>query len=141
MININWTIIIQMINFLVLIFILNMVIYKPIRGMLKQRKAKFGSLENSILAMGKDVETRNQTFNDGIKAARQKGLDQKEALLKAATDEERAIIAQITAKAQEDLADVKKNIARDVQQIQMTLEKEVDTFADAISQKILGRAM
>ena len=37
MIQINFTLFIQLINFLVLLFILNAILYKPIRAKLKER--------------------------------------------------------------------------------------------------------
>jgi len=38
----------QMINFLVLLFVLNMVLYKPIRSVLLERKAKVEGLEQGV---------------------------------------------------------------------------------------------
>lgn len=139
MIEINWTLLIQIVNFLILIFFLNLIVYKPIRSMLKQRKSKFENLENDIVAIGADAEMRNQSFGDGIKAARQEGQSQKEAMLKAAADEEKNIVAQINAKSQEEMAAMKKIIARDINEVRNALEKEIDVFADAIAIKILGR--
>lgn len=140
MININWTLFVQIANFLVIIFVLNMIVYKPIRGILKQRRAKIEGLENNIQSIGSDAEARNQSFEGGIKEARQKGQQQKEALLQAAADEEKAIVAQINEKAQQDLAAVKEKIAGDINSVRAALENEVDSFANAITQKILGRA-
>lgn len=140
MIDINWTLFVQIANFLVIIFVLNVIVYKPIRKILKQRKAKVDGLENNIQTISTDAEAKNQSFAGGIKEARLKGQQQKEALLQAAADEEKAIVAQINEKAQKDLAAVKENISRDIKSVQVALEKEVDTFADVITQKILGRA-
>ena len=131
---------IQIANFLFLIFALNLVLYKPIRNILRQRKAKMDGLAQSVDSTGQQAEEKNQAFTDGIKSARVDGQKKKEALLQAATDEEQAIIAKINAAAKEDLAGVKKKIASDVDAVRSSLEKEVDAFADAIAQKILGRA-
>lgn len=140
MININWTVLVQIANFLITIFLLNMVVYKPIRGILKQRKAKMDGLESNIQTISADAASKNQDFEGGIKEARVKGQNRKEALMQEAADQEKAIVAQIAEKAQKDLAAVKATIARDVTGVQQALEKEIDTFADAITQKILGRA-
>ena len=140
MVNIDWTIAVQIVNFLAIIFILNILLYKPIRGILLQRKAKIEGLQDSITTTSQEAEARNQAFDQGIKEARIKGQKEKEALLQAATDEERAIISKINAKAQEDLVAVKEKIVQDTDTVKSALAKEVDTFADAITQKILGRA-
>jgi len=130
----------QIANFLVLLFVLNLVLYKPIRKILRQRKEKFQGLEESANVTGRQAEEQNQAFAEGIRQARVKGQKAKEALVQAATDEEGAIVAKINAKAKEDLAEVKAKIVKDVDAVRSALEKEVDAFADAITQKILGRA-
>lgn len=140
MVNIDWTVSVQIVNFLVLIFILNLVCYKPIRGILHQRKSKIEGLENGIASASQEAEGKNQAFSDGIKQARVKGQKEKEKLVQAATDEEHAIIEKINAEAKADLEAMKAKITSDVNAVRDTLEKEVGAFADAITKKILGRA-
>jgi F-type H+-transporting ATPase subunit b len=139
MVEINGTIFIQIANFLVLIFVLNIVLYKPIRSILRQRKEKMQGLETSAQSTGHQAEERNQAYTDGLKEARLKGQKEKEVLMKAAKDEEQAMVSKINAKAQEELATVKEKIAKDTDAVRNALEKEVDAFASAITQKILGR--
>ena len=140
MVSVDWTIYVQIVNFLVLIFILNFVLYKPIRNILRQRKAKMEGLADRISSTAKEAEDKNQAFSDGIKNARAKGQKEKEALVLKAAEEERLIIDDINSKARADLEDVKAQIAKDAGSVKQELEKEIDTFANTISQKILGRA-
>ena len=105
-----------------------------------QRKAKVDGLEEGIDATSREAEEKNQAFSDGVKQARAKGQKQKEALMQDAADEERTLIAEINTKAREDLDGVKAKIVEDTEAVKKALEKEVDAFADAITQKILGRA-
>lgn len=139
MVEINGTIFIQIVNFLVLIFVLNIVLYKPIRSILRQRKERMQGLETSAQSTGRQAEERNQAYTDGLKEARLRGQKEKEVLMKAAKDEEQAIVAKINAKSQQELSAVKEKIAKDTDAVRNVLEKEVDAFASAISQKILGR--
>lgn len=131
---------IQIVNFLFLIFALNLVLYKPIRNVLQQRRGKMEGLAGSVEATQQEVEEKNKAFLDGIKQARANGQMKKEALLQAAANEEQTIIGKINAKAKEDLATVKTKIRQDTDAVRASLEKEVEVFADAIVQKILGRA-
>ena len=140
MVDINWTVWVQIANFLILIFVLNIVCYKPIRKILLARKEKIDSLNSSIDSTSKEAQTKDKAFGQGLKAARSKGQAEKEALMLAASDEEKAIIARINDKARQDLAAIKDQIAKDTEVVKSALEKDVDSFADAITQKILGRA-
>lgn len=140
MVEINGSILIQIVNFLVLLFILNKVLYKPIRSILQQRKQKIDGLENSISKTSQEAESANESFADGLKAARIRGHEQKEVLLQAAQNEEKAIVAKINAEAQQQLAQVKNKIEGEINSVRVALEKEIDSFANAITRKILGRA-
>jgi F-type H+-transporting ATPase subunit b len=140
MVSVNWTIYVQIANFLILIFILNFVLYKPIRSIMQQRKARFEGLAESISSSSKEAEEKDQAFSEGIKSARSKGQKQKESLMQAAAEEERTIVADINARAKADLDAVKAQIAKEAGSVRQELEKEIDLFADTITQKILGRA-
>lgn len=137
----DWTVFIQIANFLFLIFMMNILLFKPIRKMLLERKAKVSGLEESIDTTEQEAANQDQAFAKGLKEARGNGLKQKEALLQEASDEEKAIIGKINDKAQADLAEVREKIAADTEAVKAKLIAEVDGFADIISEKILGRAV
>lgn len=141
MVSVDWSIALQIVNFLVLIFLMNMVLYKPIRKILRERKEKISGLEQSIESLDGNAQEQDKAYGSGIKAARAKGQKEKEALMQTATDEEREIIDKINAKAQAELAEIKAKITEDTEAVRTALKDEVDNFADAITQKILGRAV
>jgi len=137
----NISVLIQIANFLFLIWALNMILYRPIRKMLQHRKEKVQSFENTIATFDQDIQEKDAAFISGQKAARAKGIKEKEALMQSAIDEENKILADLNAKAQEEFAEVREKIKRDVEVARDSLQKKVDEFANDISQKILGRAV
>lgn len=141
MINIDGSLIIQIVNFLFLIFALNIVLYKPIRNVLIQRKEKISGLEQGVENLNGDAKEKDDAFTAGIKAARAKGLKEKESLLQDATEEEKQIIGKINQQAQADLAEVRGKIAQEAEAVRETLLQQVDDYANTIGQKILGRAV
>ena len=140
MVSVDGSLFIQIFNFIFLIWILNVVLYKPIRKVLIQRKEKITGLEQRIDTVGKDVKEKDDAFSLGIKDARTRGLNEKGALLQEAADEEREIIEKINKKAQANLAEIRATIAKDVESVSESLRQELDSFAESIGQKILGRA-
>jgi len=130
----------QMINFLVLLFVLNLVLYKPIRNVLLERKAKVGGLENDVEKASVDLITQKDSYKNGLKEARTKGLKKKEVFIEEASKEEKEIIEQINRKAQANFAEIKKQVSAETEQARKTLEGEVEAYAKAIGEKILGRA-
>lgn len=128
-------------NFLLLIFVLNLVLYKPIRQILLKRKEKINALETSIETAGQDAVDKEAAFKDGIKEARGRGIKEKDALVQVAAEKEKEIVEKINQKAQADMAEIREKIAKETDDVRAALEKEIDSFADAIGQKILGRAV
>ncbi len=141
MLSIDGSLFIQIANFIFLIWALNIVLYRPIRKILNQRQAKIDGFEENIAAFAADARQKDEAFSSGVKEARAKGLKEKESLLFDAAEEEKKIIQRINQKAQADLADLKKKVARDSAVVRESLQAEIDDFANAIGQKILGRTI
>ena len=137
----DWSVFIQIINFLLILWILNLILYRPIRNILRQRKEKIEGLELSIETYNEDAQGKDAAFAAGIKEARTKGLNEKEALLQAATEEEKEIIAEVNAKAQAELADIRGKISQEAKTAKAALQTKVDEFVRDICQKILGRTV
>ncbi len=131
----------SIINFLVIIFVLNFILYKPIRQILSKRKELFGNLNRNIKDSLADAEAKDSDYGAGLKNARAKGLKEKEAFLQAAAEEEKNILDEMNRKNQKNLAEVQAKIAEDAEAAKASLLGEVDVFAEGISRKILGRAV
>ncbi len=141
MVNVDGSVFIQIVNFLVLIWILNVILYKPIRNMLNQRREKMMGMEQDIETFKKDAAEKGESFSSGIKDARVKGMKEKDAILEAAAKEEKETIGRINERAAEELAKVRKQVAKEAEEVRASLMSEIDTYATDISQKILGRAV
>ncbi|MGD1967946.1 MAG: ATP synthase F0 subunit B [Desulfobacterales bacterium] len=137
----DWTVAIQLANFLLILWILNRLLYRPIRNILRQRKEKIDGLELSIQTYNEDAQEKDEAFAVGIKDARTKGLAEKEALLQAAAEEEKKVIAKVNEKAQAELADIRQKISQEAQSAKAALQTKVEEFAGDICQKILGRTV
>jgi F-type H+-transporting ATPase subunit b len=141
MVSVDGSVFIQIVNFLFLIWVLNFVLYRPIRNVIRQRKEKADGLQHNIDALGGSAREKDEAFSSGIRDARLRGLKRKEALMAEAADEEKRIISEINAKAQAELVAVRQKLDAETVGVRASLEKELDAFADAIGQKILGRAV
>jgi len=137
----DWTLLLQMVNFIVLIIILNVVCYKPIRKILIERKKKIKGYEEGIQALNDDAAESQQTFRAKVGEAKSKGFQQQEALKESAHEEEKRVIEEIHQKAQADLAAVRAQIAKEAEGARISLKAEAETFSAAIAEKILGRAV
>ena len=141
MVRVDVSLFVQIVNFLVLIWVLNLVLYKPIRNILIQRKEKVLALQQGAATSLEEAKAQEAAFDQGIKAARAKGLKEKESFLQEAGEEEKRIVGEINAKAQAELSAVREKISKDAEAIRAALQGEIEEYAKAIGQKILGRAI
>ncbi len=131
---------IQLINFLVLLWILNLVFFKPVRKVLIQRKETIDGLEEGVEKLAQEVVEKDNAFKNGLKEARAKGLKEKEAFIEQASQEEKEIIEKINKQAQAKLAEIKEQVAKETEKARVELENNIKSYAREIGEKILGRA-
>ena len=141
MIKIDGSVVIQIVNFVFLIWILNIVLYKPIRKVLHQRKEKITGLEKNIKTCIRDVNEKDDSISSELRSAKQKGVKELENLLQSAEEEEKKRINSINKKAAAEMDAIREKIVKDAENVRETLQKEIDTYASEIGQKILGRAV
>jgi F-type H+-transporting ATPase subunit b len=141
LISIDGSLFIQIGNFLLIIFLLNQFLYKPIRGILAKRKTTITGTESSIASLTQTAQEKDLAYINGIKKARADGIKQKEVMLKAVAVQEKAITEEISRKVQDELARSREKIQSDKEAIRSALLKDVDQFANLIGKKILGREM
>lgn len=135
------TIVYQIINFVVLIFLMNLVVYKPIRKIMAERKGVVDGLGGEIEGALTGAAERGKALDAGIATARSKGAAAKEALAAEAAEKEKELLAQISAKAASELAVLKAKIESEAAEAKAGLTAQIDIFASAIGEKILGRTL
>ena len=141
MIKIDGSVVIQIVNFVFLIWILNIVMFKPIRKVLHQRREKINGLEKNIETCQRDVNEKDESIAAELRSAKHRGIKELEGLLQSAEAEEKRLINAINEKAAVEIDAIRKKIAKDAETVRETLQKEIDTYASEISQKILGRTV
>ena len=141
MITIDQSLIYQIINFVLLMLILNAILYKPIRNILKQRAEKVASLTSEAQKAHADMIQKEQDYQDRLFQARKEGFEQKNLFKTEGQDEEKRLIQQANQKIEADLAQNRQIIAQQVEDARKKLSGEVTTFSQEIAQKILGRTI
>jgi F-type H+-transporting ATPase subunit b len=141
MISVDYTLFIQMANFILLIFILNAILYKPIRKILIERKKKIQGYKEGIDGLQRDASESEETFQAKIGEAKTKGFQEKETLKQTGQEEEKQLISEINQKAQAELEAVRGQIAKDAEVARRGLQRDIKVFSAAIAEKILGRAV
>lgn len=141
MISIDVTMVMHMINMVVLMFVLNAILYKPVLGILEKRAQKIESLNGDVAQFEQNARQRQAELDTKMREASnkaKKALDGARAQAQSVGAEKLAVIRKETdgVKAKQ-LADLKVQI----ETARKDLQLNTAGFAQAMAGKILGRSL
>jgi F-type H+-transporting ATPase subunit b len=137
----NFTLVFQIANFLFLLFVLNIILYRPIRKILGQRGNEVVSFQEMIEDFQSKSEKGAKTLEENMAGARSQGFKEKESLKGAGIEEEKVMLQQALSSAEERIGKAKGEIDQDTAQARRSLEEEVRVFSQELAEKILGRSI
>lgn len=134
----NATFLIASISFIVFVFIMNLIFYKPIEEIVQKREAFID--ENFDEAKKNNIVSKKLTdaYDKKIAEANSKGktiLNEKSAEAKAKKDE---LILNAKNKAQKDIINNQNELDMAFNQTKDVLKSEIDNLANQISVKLFG---
>ncbi|AFM26355.1 ATP synthase F0 subunit B [Desulfomonile tiedjei] len=141
MIQLNFTLFIQLINFLALLFILNAILYKPIMAKMREREAQIRKDKEKALELEQEVREQEKQHQDALAKSRQTAAQEKAALLAEAKAKEAAFLEKARGEASRIVDDMKASIQAEVGEARKTLKTQMTPLAESITRKILGRAI
>ena len=141
MVNIDYTVFIQLVLFLLLIWILNQVLYKPLLQIMDRRKEILDKAQEEVKTVQETIDRRVAAYEEKIRAAKMEAMGQKGDLAKEGADAAKVI----TDKAKGEIAGL-------MGEFQAKLEKELASARDLlrnqsrvisleIAEKVLGRSI
>ncbi len=141
MVNINATLIAQVINFLFLVFVLAKFAYKPVAKMMEERKNKIASDLEAAEKARTDAEAIQKECAEKLAAARQEAA----AIIEEATKDAQALrdkaVADTRAEQDKIVADAKAAIANDKKAAMDDVRAQVVDLAMAAAGKIIGQKL
>jgi F-type H+-transporting ATPase subunit b len=137
----NITVLFQITNFLLLLFLLNIIVYRPIRKILGQRGDEVISYQEMVEDFQSRSEKDAKTLEENVAGARSEGFREKESLKSAGLEEEKLMLQEAVSSAEEKIGKAKGEIDRNTVQARQSLEEEVRVFSQELAEKILGRSI
>lgn len=130
-----------MVNFLVLLFPPQPGSVQTHSKYVLERKAKIeGTLGSGVERASADLDKQKDDYKNGLRQSKGvKASRKKEVFIEEASAQEKEI-TRINQKAQANFVQIKAQVAEETEQARKALEAEVEVYAKAIGEKILGRA-
>lgn len=139
MISVDWTLGLQFINFAVLLFVLNKILYKPLKKVIAERRETVETSYNKAKDLQAGIDDKMQRYQQQLHEAKAAANEERNALKKHAAKEEANILSEAHQKSNKRLQSIKSQVEREADDASSTLKAEVETLAEQIATKILGR--
>jgi len=140
-IQLNITLFIQIINFVVLLFLLNALLYKPVMAKIREREAKIRKDQEKAVELEQKVLDQENRHQQELTKARQTAAQEKGDLLAEAKKKEADILEKARAEASLIVDQMKASIQVEAEEVRKTLKAQMTPLAQSITEKVLGRAI
>jgi len=139
MLQIDQSLLIQVGNFLLLVILLNIFLYRPIRRIIAQRSEEVGSLEHAIREYQEKAEENEKGIQEHMVQARKEGFLVKESLKTEGVEQEKEILQESSSTVEERIAKARNSIDGQLKDVRKILDEQVAVFSKELAEKILGR--
>ncbi len=141
MIDIDYTLWIQLVNFIVLIFILNVLLYKPILGIMEKRKQQFDGARDEVRTLHESVEKKMAEYEDAVRKAKQAAMEQKAEYVKEGAEEARKIVDAVRGVIPKMMEEFQEKMNREIEEARGVLKNQSQRLSLEIAEKVLGRSL
>ena len=141
MLEINSTFFFQIGNFLLLLLLLNIILYRPIRRVLIQRDDELDSLQKAIEDYQNRSEQNEKDIEEGVILARKEGFSEKEKFKGEGMEQEKTLLQEANSSVEQKIGKAKSEIETKMSDVRKALEEQVAGFSTELAEKILGRSI
>lgn len=141
MIEVNWTIWLQFANFFVLMLVLNVLLYRPLREVMNRRRETVESGHQRAKDLESQINEKMERYQNQLQEAKLKGAEEKALLRQGAAKEEASILSEAHERASDHLQTIKNRVAAEATEAGEALRGESEKLASLVASKVLGRAL
>jgi len=140
-IKLDWTLFLQFGNFIILLFVMNTLLFKPLRAALAARKATIDGDLGRARSLDEEIKAQVAEYEAKLQEARLRGSQERLALRQAALAEETRLISAANEKATQRLQSLKEQVAGEAEAARQGLRAETEALARQVAGKVLGREL
>ena len=141
MINLDLAFFIQIINFGILVLVLNLFLYKPLRAVLAKRREEIESSRERTGAVDQQVQEKVAEYEARLRDAKAEVGAKRAELVKEAQAEETTVLDKARAEAAVSVASIRERIAKESADARTMLQQQAQVLSGDICEKILGRSL
>jgi len=140
-ISLNITFIFQLVNFLLLMMLLNVLLYRPIRKILADRAAEIAGGHEKAAEVDRDVQEKMALYETRLREAKAKASEERGVMKKDALAEESAVLDKARKEATDSMNLLKAQVAKEAASAREFLKEQTRSLSLEICEKVLGRRL
>ena len=141
MIDLNFTVILQLAIVLILMVALSNLMFKPFLRLVQERKDWIEGAEKKARELQQRSEELMERYRDSISAAQAQGASIREEIRKGGLSKETDILQKAMEEANQYLDQMKGRIQEESQNARAGLRLQAQTLSREMAEKMLGRSI
>lgn len=141
LISINETLVVQLISFLIFLFIINRVMFRPLRRTMQEREQYVEGIRVDIQEAEKKLQQTMQDARDEDEAVRKAGLQMINEMEKQGSEEAGRIIAKVREEIVGMGDKARQEIDAQIADARKTIVAEADKLSLNVMEKVLNRRL
>ncbi len=141
LISLDKSLIIQLLNFLILLAILYRLLYKPLLAKLEERSAAIKTSLEAAEAAREAAAKQQEENAERLRAAYAEAQSIRAAALKEAAEEQRKLVEAARREAQQLVESAKAQTDADIRRARDELRREVSEIAVAVAEKLVRKSL
>jgi len=139
LIELNWTLLVQLITFLLSIWILNLVLFRPVLSVLSARSARIAEAQDKARGLIAKGEGLVADYEVRIRNTKIEAMALKTEIRREAAEESGRLIDAARSQAEGIVGEIRTTMSTELERVRQDLEPELGSLANEIAEQILGR--
>ena len=141
LISVDWSLAVQMVNFLFLLAILYRFLYKPLLAKMEERTVAIKNSLEAAEAARAEAARQQEENATRLRAAYGEAQAIREAALKEAAEEQRKLVEGARREAHQLVESAKAQMESDVRRAREELRREVSEIAISVAEKLVRKSL
>jgi F-type H+-transporting ATPase subunit b len=141
LISINETLIIQIISFLIFLFIINRIMFRPLRKIMNERENYIQQVEKDIADSKDTYRSLSHQISEEESEVRKEAMAAREALEQAGSQRADEILASSKKQIDTLRRDATRDIDAQIEKARKQLKTESESLAMSVMEKVLDRRL
>lgn len=139
MIEINLTIVIQVVQFLLLLFILNRFLFRPTINLIEEREKKITTWKEETKNFHESMQERLQSYENQVLEAKARAQEQQELVTVELQKEEDKKLDAVSEEAVRIVASTREKLQAETELLRGQLREQAEEMSQLVAEKVLGR--